>query len=68
MIESIIYLIAVLLIVGVIWWGVNQVLGVIPVPEPIRTVIHVLLIVLLCIVVIYVLLGLVGTIPRPLLR
>ena len=55
MVETLISLIVLLLIVGLIWWAATTILGVIPVPEPIKTVINVLMIVVLCLVVIYAL-------------
>lgn len=58
MVETLVGLIVLLLIVGLIWWAVTTILGVIPVPEPIKTVINVLLIVVLCLIVIYALLPL----------
>jgi hypothetical protein len=58
MIEALISVIIYLLIAGLIWWAVTAILAVIPVPEPIKTVINVLLIVVLCLIVIYALLPL----------
>lgn len=58
MIETLISIIVYLLIAGLIWWAVTTILGVIPIPEPIKTVINVLLIVVLCLIVIYALLPL----------
>ena len=59
MIEVLISIIIYLLIAGLIWWAVKTILGVIPVPEPIKTVINVLMIVVLCLIVIYALLPLI---------
>lgn len=65
MIETLISLIVYLLIVGLIWWAVTTILGVIPIPEPIKTVIRVLMIVVLCLIVIYALLPLAHiSVPR----
>ncbi len=58
MIETLISLVIWLLIVGLIWWAITTILGVIPLPEPIKTVVHVILIVILCLIVIYALMGL----------
>ena len=58
MIETLIAVIIYLIIAGLIWWAVTTILGVIPVPEPIKTVIRVLMIVVLCLIVIYALLPL----------
>lgn len=65
MIETLISVIILLIVVGLIWWAVTTILGVMPVPEPIKTVINVLLIVVLCLIVIY---ALVPLIKLPLLR
>jgi hypothetical protein len=59
MIEVLISVIIYLLIAGLIWWAVTTILGVIPLPEPIKTVINVLMIVVLCLIVIYALLPLI---------
>ena len=67
MIAALINLVIYLLIVGVIYWAVITILGLIPLPEPIAQVIRVVLIVILVLVVVYALLGLVGHAP-PLLR
>lgn len=58
MIETLITVIIYLVIAGLIWWAVTTILGVIPIPEPIKTVINVLMIVVLCLIVIYALLPL----------
>ena len=59
MIETLISVIVLLIIVGLIWWAVTTILGVIPIPEPIKTVINVLMIVVLCLIVIYALVPLI---------
>lgn len=59
MIEVLISVIIYLLVAGLIWWAVTTILGVIPLPEPIKTVINVLMIVVLCLIVIYALLPLI---------
>lgn len=65
MIETLISVIILLIVVGLIWWAVTAILGVIPLPEPIKTVINVLMIVVLCLIVIY---SLAPLIRLPLLR
>lgn len=59
MIEILISIVIYLLIAGLIWWAVTTILGVIPLPEPIKTVINVIMIVILCLIVIYALLPLI---------
>jgi hypothetical protein len=63
MVSALIHMVVVLLVVGVIWWGVTQILPLIPLPDPIARVVHVLLVVVLVIVVIYALMGLIGAAP-----
>ena len=58
MIELLISIIVYLIIAGLIWWAVTTILGVVPIPEPIKTVIRVLMIVVLCLIVLYALLPL----------
>lgn len=58
MIEALISVVIYLVIAGLIWWAVTTILGVIPLPEPIKTVVNVILIVVLCLIVIYALLPL----------
>ena len=62
MIGTIISIIVTLIIVGVIYWGVTQLLPLIPLPEPFARIIHVLLVVLLVIVVLWVVLQLLGAV------
>jgi hypothetical protein len=58
MVAALINLVVVLLIVGVIWWAIEQLLPLIPLPAPIAQVVRVLLIVILALVIIFALLGL----------
>ena len=51
-----------LIVAGVVYWAIEQLLPLIPLPEPFRRVIYVLLIVLLVLVLIYVILALLGLI------
>lgn len=55
MFSALVGLLVTLLIVGVIWWAVTQLLAFIPLPEPIGKIVNVLLIVILALVVIYAL-------------
>ena len=59
MIETLISVVIYLVIAGLIWWAVTTILGVIPLPEPIKTVVNVLMVVVLCLIVIYALLPLI---------
>lgn len=60
MLGALIQLLITLLIVGVIWWAATQILGLIPLPDPIGRIVQIILYVILAIVVIYALAGLVG--------
>ena len=60
MIGTLIGLIFLCVILGVIWWAVQQLLPLIPLAEPFRTIIRVLLVVILVIIVIYVIMALLG--------
>jgi hypothetical protein len=57
MIGALINLLVVLLIVGVIWWAVMQILGLIPLPAPVGQIVRIILILILCLIVINALLG-----------
>ncbi|MDE2105412.1 MAG: hypothetical protein KGL39_49755 [Patescibacteria group bacterium] len=67
MIDTLIAVIVYLIIAGLLWWAVTTILAVMPIAEPIKTVIRVLMVVVLCLIVIYALLPLVPH-GRPLLR
>jgi hypothetical protein len=58
MIAALINLLIYLIIVGVIYWAVVTILGLIPLPEPVAQVVRVVLIVVLVLIVVYALLGL----------
>jgi len=60
MIGALIGIIITLIIVGVVYWAITQLLPLIPLPEPFARIIHVLMIVLLVIVVLWVILKLLG--------
>lgn len=68
-IGTLVGIIVVLIILGVIWWAVTQLLPLIPLPEPFARIIHVLLIVILVLVVVWVILVLLGSagvnVPTP---
>lgn len=62
MIGTLIGIIILLIVVGVIWWAIQQLLSLIPLPEPFARIIHVLLIVILVLIVLYVILILLGSV------
>lgn len=63
MIGTLIGLIFLCVILGVVWWAGQQLLALMPIAEPFRTIIRILFVVILVIIVIYVaqiLLGMAG--------
>ena len=58
MLGTLIGLIILCIVLGVIWWGAQQLLALIPLAEPFATIVRVLMVVVLVLVVIYVLLQL----------
>jgi hypothetical protein len=62
MIGTLIGIIVLLIVVGVVYWAVQQLLPLIPLPEPFARIINVLLVLILVLVVIYVILAILGTV------
>jgi hypothetical protein len=62
MIGTLIGIIILLIICGVIYWAIQQLLPLIPLPEPFQRIIHVLLVLILVLVVIWVILQLLGSV------
>ena len=60
MIGTLIGIIITLIIVGVIWWAIQQLLPLIPLPEPFARIIYVLMVVVLVLIVLYIILALLG--------
>lgn len=60
MVGTILGLIFALIILGVIWWGFQELLKLVPLPEPFATIVRVLLIIVIVIIVIWVLIVLLG--------
>jgi peptidoglycan biosynthesis protein MviN/MurJ (putative lipid II flippase) len=59
-IGTLVGLIFVLIIMGVVWWAIQQLLPLIPIGEPFRRIIYVLMMVILVLVVLWVILVLLG--------
>ena len=53
--SALVGLLITLLIIGVVYWAVTQLLTLIPLPEPIGRIVNVILIVILALVIIYAL-------------
>lgn len=68
-IGTLVGIIITLIIVGVIWWAITQLLPLLPIPQPFAKIIHVLLMVILVLIVLWVILVLLGaagvSVPRP---
>jgi len=60
MIGALITLVVYLLVLGVLWYLVDYVIGAIPVPDPPARIIRILLVVLFCIIIIVLLLNFIG--------
>jgi hypothetical protein len=59
-IGTLIGIIIVLVILGVVWWAIQQLLPLIPLGEPFRTIIRVLMTVIVVLIVLWVILALLG--------
>jgi hypothetical protein len=62
MIATVISIILLLVVLGVILWGVQQLLPLVPLPAPFATLINVLITVLVVLVVVWVIAGLLGVV------
>ena len=60
MIGALIGIIVTLIILGVVWWAIQQLLPLIPIGEPFRTIIRVLMTVIVVLIVLWVILQLLG--------
>jgi hypothetical protein len=62
MIGMLVSIILTLIICGVILWAVQQLLPLVPMPEPFARIINVLIVVIVVIVVVYIIAGLLGVV------
>ena len=60
MIGALIGIIFTLIILGVIWWACQRLMALIPIAEPFKTIIYVLMVIVLVIIVLYVIAALLG--------
>jgi hypothetical protein len=60
MIGTLIGIIFVLVVLGILWWGIQRVLPMLPVAEPFLTVINVLLVIVAAFVALWVIASLLG--------
>jgi len=68
MIGTLVGIVFALIVLGVLWWGAQQLLAQIPIAEPFRTIIYVLCVIIMVFIVLWiisVLLGMAGIhVPR----
>lgn len=55
MIGTLIGIVFALIILGVVWWAAQQLLALIPIAEPFRTIIYVLMVLILVLIVLWIL-------------
>ena len=60
MISTLIGIIFTLIILGVLWWGCQQLMALIPIAEPFKTIIYVLMVIIMVLIVLYVIAQLLG--------
>ena len=60
MIGTLIGIIFALIILGVLWWGIQTLMSLIPIAEPFRTIIYVLSVVIMVLIVLYIIAMLLG--------
>ena len=65
MIGALIGIIVALIIIGVVWWAIQQLLPLIPLPQPFRQVIYVLMVLIMVLIVLWVVLGLLSAVGVP---
>ena len=67
--NSIVNIVVILLILGVLLWGWNKIVGVLPIAEPFKTIVYVIIVCAVAIWLIYALAGLfAGGVSLPRLR
>jgi hypothetical protein len=59
-IGALIGIIFVLIIMGVVWWAIQQLLPLIPLGEPFATIVRILMVVILVLVVLWIIIVLLG--------
>ena len=60
MIGTLIGIIFTLIILGVIWWGCQTLMALLPIAEPFKTIIYVVMVVILVLIVLWILIVLLG--------
>lgn len=59
-IGTLIGIIFLLIVLGVVWWAIMQLLPLIPLPEPFARIVYVLLVVILVLIVLWIIVVLLG--------
>jgi len=54
MIGTLVGIIFALIILGVLWWGVQQLMALVPIAEPFRTIIYVVCVIIMVLVVLWI--------------
>jgi hypothetical protein len=62
MIGALIGILLLVIVFGVIYWGLQQLLPLIPLPDPFRQIVHVLMVLILVLIVIYIILVLLSSV------
>lgn len=62
MIATLIQIVLLLIVLGVIIWGIQQLLPLVPLPAPFHTIINVLVTVIIVLVVVWIIAGLLGVV------
>lgn len=60
MIGTLISVIFTLIVIGVLWWALQQLMALIPIAEPFRTIIYVLSVIILVLIVLWIVATLLG--------
>lgn len=60
MIAALIGIIFTLIVLGVLWWGCQTLLALVPIAEPFRTIIYVLMVIVMVLIVLWVIASLLG--------
>lgn len=68
MVTTLLYIILLVIVLGVILWGVNQLLPLVKMDPRFRIVVNVLITILVVIVIVYIIAGLLGAAPPLSLR
>ncbi len=68
MIDALMYLVFYLVVAGLLWWAVKTIVNAVPMPDPIKTVVNVILTVIICLIVLYALMGLIPHVKMPQFR